>query len=81
MTQIAPVTFANLPNLTIVDLNTNQLTNLDSSVFDGSYNLEIIDLTYNPILSTTNIQSLCPPAASKCRVKFEFQKLLVYIYY
>ena len=70
LTQIAPGTFANLPNLNVVDLKNNKITHLDSSVFAGSNNLGLISLMYNPNLTTTNIQSLCPPAASNCRVDF-----------
>ena len=61
-------TFANLPNLMYVYLDNNQLTQLDSSIFAGSNNLYRISVTGNPNLSTTNIQSLCPPAATYCQV-------------
>ena len=67
---IEPGSFANLPKLTAVVLDNNQLTQLDSSMFTGSNNLLSIYLAGNPNLSTTNIQSLCPPAATNCHVYY-----------
>ena len=68
LSTIEPGTFANLPNLKNVDLSFNQLTQLDSSIFAGSNNLLTITLTGNSNLSTANLQSLCPPAATNCQV-------------
>ena len=69
LTTIEPGTFVNLPNLQSVYLDNNQLTQLDSSIFAGNNNLRYIYLRGNPLLSTANIQSLCPPAAIYCRVE------------
>ena len=58
ISKIETGSFANLPNLRGVYFGNNQLTQLDSSMFAGSNNLETISLTGNPNLSTANIQSL-----------------------
>jgi Leucine-rich repeat (LRR) protein len=68
MSTIEPGTFAGFQNLRYIQLDFNQLTQLDSSIFAGSNKLELINLAGNPNLLTTNIQSLCPPAATKCQV-------------
>ena len=70
LTTIQPGTFANLPNLQYVNLGNNKLTNFDSSMFAGSNNLQYIYVDGNPNLSTANIQSLCPPAATFCQVLY-----------
>ena len=62
--------FANLPNLRFVFLDYNQLTQLDSSMFAGSNNLETIYVGGNQNLSTANLQSLCPSAATNCQVLY-----------
>ena len=67
---IEPGTFAGLQNLKYIQLGYNQLTQLDSSMFAGSNNLEMINLAGNTNLPTANLQSLCPPAATKCQVYY-----------
>ena len=68
LSTIEPGSFANLPKLMYVFLDNNQLTQLDSSMFAGSNHLYGISVSGNPNLSTANIQSLCPPAATNCHV-------------
>ena len=70
LSKIEPRSFAHLPNLEYVYLEDNQLIQLDSSMFTGSNKLQAIYLAGNPNLSTTNIQSLCPPAATNCQVYY-----------
>ena len=71
LSKIEPGAFANLPNLVSVNLQNNQLTQLDSSMFAGSNNLQTIFVAGNLNLSTANLQSLCPPAATNCHVFYE----------
>ena len=62
--------FANMTSLRNVNLDNNQLTQLNSSMFVGSNKLEAIQVRGNPNLPKTNIQSLCPSAATLCKVYY-----------
>ena len=62
--------FNNLKNLQTINLLLNELTELDNSTFSGCDNLQGIYLYGNPIASTNNLQSLCPPTAANCKVYF-----------
>ena len=67
---IKPGTFNNLKNLVAIKLHNNNLTQLDNSTFFGCNILQGIYLYNNPNLITSNLQSLCPTAATNCQVYF-----------
>ena len=60
--------FNGLINLQNIYLEYNNLTQLDSSIFSGCSKLQGIYLYYNPNLNRTNLQSLCPTDALRCKV-------------
>ena len=62
--------FNGMTNLQIILLDRNNLTLLDSSIFAGLNNLQLISLYNNPYLQKSNLQSLCPTTAVKCKVNF-----------